>query len=873
MKKFKNTVEKIFDPAYILLFLVVAAVSILCVYTERIQNIIYEKNIDISGLVSKDYTVSEGYNYTQTGGDPRLWIPCTDREINTITIGFSSPIEEAREARVYWAVDETGALNETNAFNIRISEESLLIDISMPQRAVYTNIRFDCPSEFVLDSVTLKNIETSVETQFRFLPFLLVSILSLAAGILYTIFKRKISSFFFSFFKFKHKVRNSRFKTLKKPLYSLFFIIFIVTIIFSITIHKDYLIKDGKAIDLLSVSYRGYDVNSNFYTVISEDPRIVFQPKSTIVKNVLVKFAEPITYSGKAQLFYNIDGNFNENNSVLSRFEKGDNNIFFEIPKGEKCISLRVDIDGEFALSEIITGNVYEEKAQIQIAWLNIIVVLIIFAFVVFVTRRFSSQISSIKDKITDKPFSHSEKYLKKLSNLYLTLSICFGVLIIFLSPPGAQADETVHNRLAYLVSNGDFFVDIDDQGNLGNMVRDDIINLPLYRYTEEMGIFTYDIAHSLYKSQVSQNHVFFEQGVYSPIGHLVSGFGIAAFRLLGLNMSAYTEAIIGKICNLIFSSVLISISIKKSKALNNTMFLLAIMPMTLYQCASLSYDSVIISCSMLFFAYLNKIYLSDKNYKLIWEDILAICISLFFLIGAKSGGYATAIIILLSIGVRKFGNLKKYFSCINLVILIAIVSFLIPTAINNNISQAAGAVKDELAVQQSIYLSNNLDRIPELIQNTLEVHGKVYWEGFIGRLGWQTKDIPYPFVIIYSFCLLISFASEVCVITNVKTGLRFLTVAACTTTFIALFISMYLGYSYGREGVGSSIIAGVQGRYFIPIALFAMIIFANPLLRNLKHIDKVMAVENQMVKISGICSGAITIFVLLTGYWLPAQY
>ncbi len=873
IKKIKNIFSKIFDPVYVFLFLIVAAVTMLCVYTRRQQTDTFVENADMSKLFSKEYDVAEGNIYTPVGDDPRLWLPCSDKSINMVTMKFSSPITDNHVARIYWATEETVWLNETNAFNISVPDGATVLDIIMPDKAKYTEIRFDYSGTFSLDSISFKIADIAVKTKLKFVPSAIVLIVSLVLGIFYTMNKRKLSAFLLSFFRFKHKIIKNKLSKLKpffKPLYIAVFIAFMLTAVSSVKIHRDYTIIDGENVDLSAVIYENYEVIDNSYIMTDNDPKIFFEPTSTVFENVLIKFCEPLTYSGTAKLYYSIDGGFKDELFAMSKFKKDDKNILFEMPPNIEGSSLRLDLYGNFILEDIIIGNEYNSKINIRVDWIKLLIIITLLAVVVFASIKFSSKISYLKNKILDKPYLHSEEYLKKLSNFYLVLAVCFGTLIIFLSPPGSQTDETNHYKWTHAVSNFDFFVEVYE-GQTGNFIRDDVLNLPFYRYPQDLGGFSYDKAVNLYNAEPSSNYTFVKRNIYSPIGHLISGLGIAAVRTLGLNLSAYTEAIIGKFCNLVFSSILIFKAIRKSKVLNNSMFLIGVMPMTLYQCASLSYDAVIIPCSMLFFAYLTKIYFAEKTYKITSDDIFSICFSAFFLLGAKSASYGTVIIILLAISLRKFGNVKKYLTCINVVIFIFIISYIVPFTINNNIFQSVGAVENDLEVQQKMYLLDNLNKVPDLVQNTMECGKKSYWLGFIGRLGWQTKYfVAYPFAILYSISLLVSFMCELCIIPNAKLGLRLLSLISSIITFTGTLFALYYGYSSKKIGIGTSIILGVQGRYFIPIALFVMVIFANSMLYRLKHIDKVMIVENQMVKIAGICACAITVFTLLTGYWIP---
>lgn len=470
------------------------------------------------------------------------------------------------------------------------------------------------------------------------------------------------------------------------------------------------------------------------------------------------------------------------------------------------------------------------------------------------------------------KDYAHTTEHKNRLSKLYLIISFCFGIMIIYINPPLACPDEAYHYSYTARISRLDILPDVKD-GNTGIYVTADEISFILYDYNADT--YSYGKTQEYRDAQDNEDNLEFhpEFGAGSPVGYLISGGTAAVVRLIKGDLSPYDIFIIGKMANLLFSLILISFAIRKSTRLNNTMFLLALMPMTLYQCASLSYDAVVIPCAFLLFAYATRIMDSGEDFKVGKEEIFMICLSTFFLIGAKSAAYSPLIIILLALSIKKFKNLKQYFTCIGLVALMGFISYVIPKIGIEIATSTAVVAENTLKSEQIQYLLSNVFSIPDIISNTVDGNLLFWWEGFIGYFGWFDVRLPKVVLDFYTIVIAISFLTETCII--LKTSIRYRALAFISTQIVMLGImfEMYISWNttlYGESAIGMDGISGMQGRYFIPVEIFILSIFANRKLCNFKHIDSVIHCENIIIYITTIASLAVTAFTLFTKYWIP---
>ncbi|MCM1523288.1 MAG: DUF2142 domain-containing protein [Ruminococcus sp.] len=666
-------------------------------------------------------------------------------------------------------------------------------------------------------------------------------------------------------------------KILTNPVYIVIVIFMLVIVFKSVTIVKAVNAVYSEDVNLDNITVRGYTYENYTLTPINDAPQINIPCSKETVNLITINFAEPVYTGGDAKIYYSVDEDqgLSEAKSIYVPVPVDATQIFVELPYEAVYTRVRFDMSSVFVLGSIEwhRGGL---NNIIQINYGLIIVSIILAIIILMVYFTFRKQIDGVILRIISKYRNESvfvleSSYKVTLSKLYLILSISFGIMIIFLCPPNSMPDEQVHFNVAVSISRGNFFGKHDENGRLGYLnFYDEVELLPVYRKSVYPETFTYSDAQYYYNKKQPLNPTFNPIGLSNPVGYLVSGLGMSiAQTLLRKVPSAYTLMIIGRCSNLLFAAVVMSYSIRKSRVLNNTMFLLGLMPMTLYQCSSISYDAITFSAVYLLFAVSNNIFFSKENYIITVKDICLVCIASFMLFGSKGGVFATFTLVLLAIEIKKFGNKKRYFFCIGLIVFTAIIAYIVPRLIIHSLTIESGYIDDIRISQQQEYLMSNLNQIPIIIFETFKKYGSKYWEEYIGCLGYFDVHIPYPYLVAYTIALIISCLIEVCMVKNMKLNFRMLSLIASIISFMGIVFSMYLSYAAIKDRVGGVLAIGIQGRYFIPLTLFVIIFFANPLLCKFKYTPNIMQFDECLVKIGGITSCLITVFSLFVVYWL----
>lgn len=469
-----------------------------------------------------------------------------------------------------------------------------------------------------------------------------------------------------------------------------------------------------------------------------------------------------------------------------------------------------------------------------------------------------------------------------KLETLFAFLATIFGILIIYLTPPMCSPDEGTHFIHSYCVSSGQFFPEVEN-GVMGRWLPEHINNFIIDNNSARLDR-QYDQKYS-YKNMI-ENRKYIKQseekvfvgintatGV-SLISYLISSSGILLLKIFGGELaSAYNLLIIGKLVNLLFYIIVIYFALKITPYCQNIMFMIALMPMSIFLGASLNYDSILIASSLYYFAILTKILYSEESYCVTTKDILSVCFVTFWLVGIKQM-YAPLLILLLLVPIKKFKDKKQYFIAIGSVILTGIIAYLPTIIVNIKLSGITGW-NAQAELEQKQYILNDMLNFLVIILRTFKVNLSSYVHSFVGCLG--NLDTPFLMPVILVF-LVILFSISIFDISKVK-GITIKT--RIWTTLIIIFIVfascyvMYIGWTSIPEigGIAYPIISGLQGRYFIPLFIFGVMIFSNNLLLKIKLFKNSMILwetkVDYLVKMTIIVINILTILLLLLRFYI----
>lgn len=467
-----------------------------------------------------------------------------------------------------------------------------------------------------------------------------------------------------------------------------------------------------------------------------------------------------------------------------------------------------------------------------------------------------------------------------KMANIFMVIALVCGLLISFILPPLCSPDENVHFVHAYDISRGNLFAEVHE----GRIVRfiPDKVNQFVNKYPISMnGIQNGNRYNHLQMFYDSYNGDDLGEPVVYPISSGTAGYGIAALsmrivseigNLLKISKldNPYNLMLAGRIGNLLFYTLLIFFAIRRAPHFYRFIMLIGLMPMSLFLGASLNYDAIIIPISLYFVALVLDLS-ARKEEKLTGGEILRVLLCAALLAELKQGLCAPLLILLLTIPIKKYGSVRKLIFCIVAVIAAAIVGY-IPNIINGRIDASVHSLSEAVSTSQlqQQWVASNMSQIPNLLKTTFEVFFSGYVTMFWGVLGWLDVYIPAPVMTIGYIMLLITALYEGCTfnIWRKRRWKNILSFIGAVVSALAVFMSMYFFFT---QVTGYYVVEGVQGRYFIPIALPMLLAFSNSLLLycGIKTDEKSGKVLSTAVSIWGGCCASVTVFILIARYWL----
>ena len=400
---------------------------------------------------------------------------------------------------------------------------------------------------------------------------------------------------------------------------------------------------------------------------------------------------------------------------------------------------------------------------------------------------------------------------------VFVVLGLLAGLLFVFLVPPFQSPDEPVQFGKAVAISQGQF-LSVKKDGVSGNYLPKSLEDFELFYRGMCFGL----TEKTSFKKIVESRNITLEEGnkvftdlkyhsMYSPLAFLPQSAGVFIAKFF--TDSVYWIMICAKLSLLLFYLIFGYYSIKSMPFAKNLALLVLLMPMSLFLGASGSADGVLISVSIFFVAKIfqycfQKKIITDKQYAILFACAIALSlIKQSFLLS----------LFVLFIPKEKFG-VKANIKLTALLLTSLLVSVLWSKFAYSVFVPMNGANPEK---QIQFIIQNPIIYLKLFLDNILKQFYLILYS-FIGVLGWMNVRLfPYPFVY---YLYLFLFAGNIFLKSDEDiNNVAFLNwqkffillwgilnfVFICTTVYVSWVKPYYIGLFYG-----------LQGRYFIPIAL-----------------------------------------------------
>jgi len=448
-----------------------------------------------------------------------------------------------------------------------------------------------------------------------------------------------------------------------------------------------------------------------------------------------------------------------------------------------------------------------------------------------------------MKHLVIGKPFL----LMFKPQKIFLFTAIFWGTISVFITPPFQVPDEPAHFFRAYQIASGNFFP-VTQNNMVGGIIPlsiiktvDFFVKIPFH--TEQKTDFE-KIKKSLALSlnpKVTSFTFFPNTATYAPVLYVPQSFAISIGKCF--NTTPLLILYAARIFTLVSWTILIYLAIVLTPVYKYLFTLLALTPMSVFQAASMSPDSLTIGAAFLFIAVIFRLsFNADKGLKKL--DLLYLIVLLIFLTLSRYA-YCFLYLLFFLIPVRKADSLKHYLLAAMLLLIITCITLLIGGSFVKHIYESidpsmsfygnpAKKVQPYLQIQ---FILTHITCYFKTLFVTFWTY-KFFIHSFIGKLGWLDTPLPLTYVLMASFTLIFISVCEFSQYVVISIRQKLIMLTSICSVIVVISLLLYLSWS----PVGSSIIEGIQGRYFIPIA---------PLVFTLLYNRTMILSENNIVIIS----------------------
>lgn len=411
--------------------------------------------------------------------------------------------------------------------------------------------------------------------------------------------------------------------------------------------------------------------------------------------------------------------------------------------------------------------------------------------------------------------FNKNEDYHK----VAFSIILIFGILMAVTTPIFIVCDEGEHfTKSDLLVEGNELNVDSIfkfNSSSLSNQLYTHIGQKPVSMINEKINYTDYT-----YLSSFPQNPIY--GYIFQSIGILIAMF---------LNLPAIYTLFFGRIGNLLLYAFVCSYAIKKTPKFKMAFLVISCLPPSIFQAASFSCDSFIISFTLLGIAYFIRMYYSShiKN-----EDLLMFFVSLF-LVGFFKFPYLLIAYLIFLIPKEKFQNEKIYYLSRFLPFIIFLIammySYYVAPQLNSTVrSEYFQENNVNPSKQLSFILNHPINSILFYLQSYNLIPPMIQGLFCFSFAGYLYECIPLAYLI-FIFLLIFSFCYPHGGSFTKKERIKIFIMLILISEMI-IFIQHLSWAPYGFLDWGVVWRLGIHFRYFIPLLVFI------PMMLSIKYIQ-----------------------------------
>ena len=407
-------------------------------------------------------------------------------------------------------------------------------------------------------------------------------------------------------------------------------------------------------------------------------------------------------------------------------------------------------------------------------------------------------------------------------------VALVAGIILVAITPPFEVPDEAGHFLRAFAISEGQWrcvpqgrFEVVTVPASLqkiANVLTDDIPGHPDRK-------FRFDDLRATFRVPLNPETEFAAPcggpALYTPVPYIAEAGAIAVGRISML--PGVVLFYLARFVNLLISLAVLLVAYTIAPFFRSVIAIVAMLPMALFLRSSCSPDAIILSLAAVTLAAALRLAFSPdrddtRRYTLVF------LIAGFLLVLTKAVYFPLPFVVFIAARTRARWSLV----CATTIVTIA-----------------AAAIS--LAAARSVYTPLRPDAaVDALGQMDYVIHAPRYAAHLIGRLGWLDTPIPPFFLLLFAVLLLGAACTDGDSLVKITVAQRLYVLALISTVLLLVAISQYLLWT----PFGAHDVEGIQGRYFLPVALLFLLLFYRQAASRMKE----NAVLTSSVLMAGLC-------------------
>lgn len=441
----------------------------------------------------------------------------------------------------------------------------------------------------------------------------------------------------------------------------------------------------------------------------------------------------------------------------------------------------------------------------------------------------------------------------------FVVMAVLFGLVFAFITPPFEAPDEPVHFFRSYQVSTLNFSVDkvgTTYGGLMPASLQDTIsatwdksalafhpnLKYPLGYTRDALSIKTTDHQHV---------YDFSTTAYYSPVSYIPQALGIGIARVLSL--PPIIMMYFGRIFNLAAWILLFSLAINFLPRRKWALVFLALIPMALFQAASLSADVMATGLvALLMSMILRYISLNKQLSKLDLAWLVAVAV----LLALSKQIMFLFVPLLLLLGKNLFASKRQAYLLKAVLIVVPLAFFAIWSLHVHGIPQSNSVGGIDPPAQEKFILHHPLRYILALINVYFFNWGDGIVKSFFGNFGWVDTPLS-EFIVVAGYIsmtvLLLAHTGQYKAWLNQKQKAYLSIIAAIYVLAVSTALYVYF------TPVGFKIIVGLVGRYYLPAAIILIPVLHGRWMKVSPAAYRRLAIWSPVIL---LVSSSITIFI-----------